>query len=118
MGAVADVASKAVRFIGTFSRTLRENEVGLAIETEVQTITNLSKNSLSEPFLESWIYSSALDIVDECDGWLANIGAQESMLDAKGSSYSASKCELLDLARAQVICQFTTIDPLVPNATR
>lgn len=84
MGAIADVANKATRFISTFARTLRENE-----------------NSLSEPFLESWIYSCALNVVDECDGWLAAAGGQESVLDAKGS-YSAAKCELLELAREQL----------------
>ncbi|KEP53205.1 TRAPPC10 domain protein [Rhizoctonia solani 123E] len=85
MGAIADVANKATGFISAFSRTLRENE-----------------NSLSEPFIESWIYSCALNVVDECDGWMEAGGGQESLSDAKGTSYSAAKCELLELARAQL----------------
>ncbi|KAL5640439.1 hypothetical protein ACGC1H_007628 [Rhizoctonia solani] len=85
MGAIADVANKATRFISAFSRTLRENE-----------------NSLSEPFIESWIYSCALNVVDECDGWMEAGGGQESLSDTKGASYSAAKCELLELARAQL----------------
>jgi hypothetical protein len=65
-------------------------------------LTNLGQNSLSEPFLESWIYSCALNVVDECDSWLMGINGQELTLDAKNSSYSAAKCELLELARTQV----------------
>ncbi|KAG8739481.1 hypothetical protein FRC10_005577 [Ceratobasidium sp. 414] len=85
LGAIADVASKAARFISSFARTLRENE-----------------NSLNEPFLESWIYSCALNVVDECDAWIMGALGQESISDAKDVSYSAAKCELLELARAQL----------------
>ncbi|KAF8602102.1 hypothetical protein BDV93DRAFT_220356 [Ceratobasidium sp. AG-I] len=85
MGAIAEAATKANRFISSFARTLRENE-----------------NSLSEPFLESWMYSCALNVVDECDAWLASASGQESTSDSKGLSYSAAKCELLELARAQL----------------
>ncbi|KAG8727285.1 hypothetical protein FRC11_013547, partial [Ceratobasidium sp. 423] len=85
MGAVADVANKAAGFISAFSRTLRENE-----------------NSLSEPFLESWIFSCALNVINECDGWLEVGSAQESVSDTRGTSYTAAKCELLELARAQL----------------
>ncbi|KAJ1302850.1 hypothetical protein OPQ81_003152 [Rhizoctonia solani] len=85
MGAIADVANKAAAFISTFSRTLRENE-----------------NSLSEPFLESWIYSCALNVVDECDAWTEAAGGQESTSNTKGNSYTAAKCELLELARVQL----------------
>ncbi|KAG8779998.1 hypothetical protein FRC12_023598 [Ceratobasidium sp. 428] len=85
MGAIADVASKAARFISSFARTLRENE-----------------NSLNEPFLESWIYSCSLNVVDECDAWMMGASGQESVLDTKDVSYTAAKCELLELARAQL----------------
>ncbi|KAH7339043.1 trafficking protein particle complex subunit 10 [Rhizoctonia solani] len=85
LGAIFDVANKATGFISAFSRTLRENE-----------------NSLSEPFLESWIYSCALNVVDECDGWMEAGGGQESLSDTKGSGYTAAKCELLELARKQL----------------
>ncbi|KAG8722315.1 hypothetical protein FRC08_004153 [Ceratobasidium sp. 394] len=85
MGAIPDVASKAARFISSFARTLRENE-----------------NSLNEPFLESWIYSCALNVVDECDAWIMGASGQESISDATDVSYSAAKCELLELARAQL----------------
>ncbi|CAE7065963.1 unnamed protein product [Rhizoctonia solani] len=85
MGAIADAANKAIRFISAFSRTLRENE-----------------NSLSEPFIESWIYSCALNVVDECDGWMEAAGGQESLSDTKYSSYGAAKYELLELCRAQL----------------
>ncbi|QRV95141.1 Trafficking protein particle complex subunit 10, TRAPPC10 [Ceratobasidium sp. AG-Ba] len=113
MGAVADVASKAARFISSFARTLRENE-----------------NSLSEPFLESWIYSCSLNVVDECDAWILGASGQESISDAKDVSYNAGKHELLELARAQLdkigiraghlprVAPFTTSLPDQPPKSR
>ncbi|CAE6360024.1 unnamed protein product [Rhizoctonia solani] len=85
MGAIADVANKASGFISTFARTL-----------------HLGQNSLSEPFLESWIYSCALNVIDECDTWMESASGQESLTDTRGTSYSAAKCELLELARVQL----------------
>ncbi|QRW09373.1 Trafficking protein particle complex subunit 10, TRAPPC10 [Ceratobasidium sp. AG-Ba] len=113
MGAVADVALKAARFISSFARTLRENE-----------------NSLSEPFLESWIYSCSLNVVDECDAWILGASGQESISDAKDVSYNAAKHELLELARAQLdkigiraghlprVAPFTTSLPDQPPKSR
>ncbi|ELU39468.1 TRAPPC10 domain-containing protein [Rhizoctonia solani AG-1 IA] len=60
------------------------------------------QNSLSEPFLESWIYSCALNVVDECDAWMESANGQESPMDTRGISYSAAKCELLELSRVQL----------------
>ncbi|CAE6406682.1 unnamed protein product [Rhizoctonia solani] len=90
MGAISDVVNKATAFISAFSRTLRENEARSVL------------NSLSEPFLESWIFSCALNVVDECDGWMEAGGGQESLSDTKGNGYGAAKCELLELAREQL----------------
>lgn len=48
--------------------------------------------------MESWIYSSALNVVDECEKW-----AELFDLDASSSaSFNAVKGELLELARIQV----------------
>ncbi|KAG9083484.1 hypothetical protein FRC07_013906, partial [Ceratobasidium sp. 392] len=65
-------------------------------------MSNAISNSLNEPFLESWIYSCSLNVVDECDAWIMGASGQESVSDTKDVSYTAAKCELLELARAQL----------------
>ncbi|KAF8753924.1 Trafficking protein particle complex subunit 10, TRAPPC10 [Rhizoctonia solani] len=86
MGAIAHVANKA-------SDSLVHSLGHCKIEEQ---------NSLSEPFLESWIYSCALNVVDECDAWMESANGQESPMDTRGISYSAAKCELLELSRVQL----------------
>lgn len=49
-------------------------------------------------FVESWTYSSALSVVEQCDTW-ANTLKLESVALA---SFNAGKGELLELARNQV----------------
>lgn len=56
------------------------------------------QETLPSFFLESWTYSSALSVVDLCDGWSAGF-----QLDAATqASFNAVKGELLELARNQV----------------
>lgn len=56
----------------------------------------LSQNTLPQYFVESWIYSSALSVVEDTEPWAR--GLEASSLTA----FNASKAELLELARNQV----------------
>lgn len=81
LGQLAEAAVKAERFITSFARTLREN-----------------KRDLSDFFLESWIYSAAIGVVNQCDAW----ADAASLEPATMVSLNAAKAELLDLARSQL----------------
>ncbi|KAJ7273596.1 trafficking protein particle complex subunit 10 [Mycena haematopus] len=81
LGRVNEVSRKAAAFLGAFGRRLSEIE-----------------ESIAEFFVESWIYSSALSVVDQCDTWAATLSLQGSML----STFNAGKGELLELARNQL----------------
>lgn len=61
-------------------------------------ITRL-KSTLPHFFIESWIYSSALSTVDHCEGWAKEQKQEGATLVA----FNASKADLLELARSQVI---------------
>ncbi|KAG8906639.1 hypothetical protein FRB99_006427 [Tulasnella sp. 403] len=81
LGHISEAASKAAHFITAFARTLRENE-----------------ESLSEFFLESWMYSSAFNVVEQCEAWAEGVA-----LDGTSKAmFSAAKGELLELARCQL----------------
>jgi hypothetical protein len=49
-------------------------------------------------FVESWIYSSALSVVQQCDAWAGDLKLEGPTL----SSFNAGKGELLELAKNQV----------------
>ncbi|KAG2157362.1 trafficking protein particle complex subunit 10 [Suillus clintonianus] len=76
-----EICQKVTTFLGTFSRRLREVEA-----------------RLPEYFIESWIFSSALSVVNQCDTW-----APPTELDGiQLARFSASKGELLELAKTQL----------------
>ena len=56
------------------------------------------KNTLPPFFIESWIYSSALSVVDQADEWAKKLTLDKAAL----SSFNSAKAELLELARHQV----------------
>lgn len=58
----------------------------------------MQQTPLPEFFVESWIYSSCLSVVEQCDSWTSN----QSLEGAKLAVYNASKGELLELALNQV----------------
>ncbi|KAJ8078691.1 hypothetical protein PM082_012974 [Marasmius tenuissimus] len=79
-GRILDVCTKVGAFLGAFGRKLRE------VET-----------TLPQFFVESWIYSSALSVVEQCDLWVSELS-----LDPSTSPYNAGKAELIQLARNQL----------------
>ena len=96
-GRVTDVMSKAQVFIGTFGKILRESEVrGLPSGTVSMLIS--SQNSFTTFFLESWIYSAALNVTTHCETWATKVQLDGQQLTA----FNARKGELLELARNQV----------------
>ncbi|KAG1827035.1 trafficking protein particle complex subunit 10 [Suillus subaureus] len=81
MGRPSEICQKVTTFLGMFGRRLREVEA-----------------KLPEYFIESWIFSSALSVVDQCDMW-----APATELDGiQLARFSASKGELLELAKTQL----------------
>ncbi|KAK1232281.1 hypothetical protein PQX77_004655 [Marasmius sp. AFHP31] len=79
-GRILEVCTKVGAFLGAFGRKLRE------VET-----------TLPQFFVESWIYSSALSAVEQCDLWVSELA-----LDPSTSPYNAGKAELIQLARNQL----------------
>ncbi|KAJ3896581.1 trafficking protein particle complex subunit 10 [Lentinula edodes] len=79
-GRLTEVCKKVGVFLSAFGRRLRE------IESEIPPL-----------FVESWIYSSALSAVEQCDAWSSSVD-----LDAKRPAFNAGKAELLELARNQL----------------
>ncbi|KIJ69219.1 hypothetical protein HYDPIDRAFT_80628 [Hydnomerulius pinastri MD-312] len=78
----AEICRKAIMFLSTFGRRLREVEP-----------------SLPEYFIESWTFSSALSVVDQCDTWTSSWPEMEGVSLAR---YIASKGELIELAKSQL----------------
>ncbi|KAH7915010.1 trafficking protein particle complex subunit 10 [Hygrophoropsis aurantiaca] len=76
-----EICRKTTSFLATFSRRLRD----------VETI-------LPEYFIESWIFSSALSVVDQCETWAQTLTLSGSAL----ALFNASKGELLELAKSQL----------------
>ena len=56
---------------------------------------------MPEFFIESWIYSSALSVVEMCDTWVGSAGLSKASL----ARYCALKGELMELAQQQVDAQ-------------
>ncbi|KAI0636805.1 trafficking protein particle complex subunit 10 [Trametes polyzona] len=81
LGDLEEICGKTVSFLTTMARTLREVE-----------------NTLPPFFIESWIYSSALSVVDQCDEWARPFELNKSAQAA----FSAAKGELVELARHQL----------------
>ncbi|KAG2367519.1 trafficking protein particle complex subunit 10 [Suillus spraguei] len=77
----SEICQKVTTFLGTFGRRLREVEA-----------------KLPEYFIESWIFSSALSVVDQCDTWAFTTELDGIQL----TRFSASKGELVELAKSQL----------------
>ncbi|KAK2460622.1 hypothetical protein APHAL10511_007092 [Amanita phalloides] len=88
---VTEAAWKAKLFLVGFARQLRRIE---------KTLPNF--------FIESWLYNSALSIVDQCDEWILAHKTDESQI----SGYYAAKGELLELAQIQLNLIGTSVDHL------
>lgn len=81
LGRIAEVTRRVGSFLTTFGWHLREIEA-----------------SLPRFFIESWTYSSALTVVDQCNTWSAVYCSDES----EQASCNAGKGELLEMARSQL----------------
>lgn len=86
MGRVAAVMREAPLFIGAVGRMLRRNR------------------RLSSQWIQSWIFSAALDVVEQCQAWLIQRGGQSAGLadDSLSPAFHSNKSELLDVARRQL----------------
>ncbi|PWZ01747.1 hypothetical protein BCV70DRAFT_199179 [Testicularia cyperi] len=86
MGRVAAVMREAPLFIGAIGRMLRRNP------------------RIGEEWIESWMFSAALDVVEQCQAWLIQRGDSSSAdtADQLSPAFHANKSELLDLARRQL----------------
>ncbi|KAL0580266.1 hypothetical protein V5O48_001771 [Marasmius crinis-equi] len=87
-GRILEVCTKVGSFLGAFGRRLREVEA-----------------TLPPFFVESWIYSSALSVVEQCDVWVSDLA-----LDPSISPYNAGKAELIQLARNQARIKSAYLD--------
>ncbi|KAH9966604.1 trafficking protein particle complex subunit 10 [Russula dissimulans] len=81
MAKVTDVCNKALMFLTSFGRHLREVSV-----------------ILPSYFIESWTYSSALSAVEQVDTWAKDIKLEGILLN----QFNAGRGELLELARNQL----------------
>lgn len=86
MGRVAAVMREAPVVISAVGRMLRKNR------------------RLSSQRIESWIFSAALDVVEQCQAWLIQRGGQSTTGDDDQLSpaFHSNKSELLDMARRQL----------------
>lgn len=76
-----EICNRAQHFISTFPKTLKD-----------------SKSSLPLNFLESWVYTSCMNVVEECEE-LAPLSGFDPVTFPP---FNAAKAELLDLARSQL----------------
>ncbi|KAF0436082.1 Trafficking protein particle complex subunit 10 [Gigaspora margarita] len=76
-----EICRRAQLFISTFGRTIKEHQA-----------------NVGEHFLESWIYSSCMSVVSECE----ELAPLTSLDESTSSAFNAAKGELLDLARKQL----------------
>ncbi|KAI0647217.1 trafficking protein particle complex subunit 10 [Trametes meyenii] len=81
LGDLDEICQKTVSFLTTIARTLRDVE-----------------DTLPPFFVESWIYSSTLSVVDQCDEWAHSLELGKNAL----ASFNAAKGELIELARHQL----------------
>lgn len=98
MGRVVDVGRKVVSFLNAFGRRLREIQVSIIGPHLDASVSSLPQEQLPPHFLESWIYSSALSVVDQCNAWAKSMELAKPTLAA----FNAVRGELLELARHQV----------------
>lgn len=77
-----EICQKAMLFLSAFGKRLREVE-----------------SALPEYFVESWIFSSALSVVDQCNTWATSWPEMEDTMLAR---CNAGKGELLELAKSQL----------------
>ncbi|SPO44554.1 related to TRS130 - subunit of the TRAPP complex of the cis-Golgi [Moesziomyces antarcticus] len=86
MGRVAAVMREAPLFIAAVGRMLRRNP------------------RLGSEWIESWVFSAALDVVEQCQAWLIQRSAATSDqgVDQLTPAFQSNKSELLDLARRQL----------------
>jgi len=100
LGRVSEVCRKSHAFLTSFSRRLRDVEVRVANLRLLSLYLNIIFGQVILPsyFIESWVYSSALSVIERADSW--NEGAE---LEATTlATFYTSKAELLELARSQV----------------
>jgi hypothetical protein len=98
-GRINDICRKVAAFLGAFGRRLRDLEVGPMVKHEYNIETlNLTQKTLAPFFLQSWIYSSALSVVGQCNEWASGF----DITGPKLNTFNAAKGELLELARNQV----------------
>lgn len=90
-----EICRKAILFLSTFGKRLREVEM-----------------ALPEYFVESWIFSSALSVVDQCGAWASSWLELEGIALAR---YNAIKGELLELAKSQLDILGVKIGHLPPK---
>ncbi|CAG8667598.1 24821_t:CDS:10 [Dentiscutata erythropus] len=76
-----EICRRAQLFISTFGRTIKDHQA-----------------NVGEHFLESWIYSSCMSVVSECE----ELAPLTSLDESTSSAFNAAKGELLDLARKQL----------------
>ncbi|EGO20910.1 hypothetical protein SERLADRAFT_452051 [Serpula lacrymans var. lacrymans S7.9] len=76
-----EICKKTISFLETVGRRLRE-----------------VKAILPEYFIETWVFSSALSVVDQCDVWAAGWKMEGSFL----AHFNANKGELVDVAKRQL----------------
>jgi hypothetical protein len=99
MGKLFDVCKKSSTFLATFSMRLRDIEVRNINIHLLSFLTCVHQGSLPKFFIESWIYSSALSVVEQCDVWAGPFDFDKPTL----SNFQAAKGELLQLAANQVL---------------
>ncbi|KAG6836752.1 hypothetical protein H0H93_003831 [Arthromyces matolae] len=80
-GRLSEICRKVATFFGSLSRRLR-----------------MVEETLPQFFIESWIYSSSISVVDYCDYWATRFHITGPKLNA----FNAAKGELLELARTQL----------------
>lgn len=96
-GRIDEVSRRVSAFLGVFGRRLREVEVGVVVSHASLAAHDL-QITLPPFFVESWAYSSALSVVEQCDLWSSALTMEGNKLAA----FNAGKGELLELARNQV----------------
>jgi hypothetical protein len=96
-GRITDITRKVATFLCAFGRRLREVEVSQSRTWQISSV-DITKTSLPLFFVESWIYSSALSVVEQCDSW----SSEFSITGPKLNAFNAAKGELLELACSQV----------------
>jgi trafficking protein particle complex subunit 10 len=98
MGRIIELGRKASAFLVDFGRRLKEIKVINGVETLSIAHVYTFQDELPPYFIESWVYSSALSVVDHCDG----LGASRNYDGAEMLVFCAMKGQLLELARDQV----------------